>query len=285
MSIKVKNLTKRYGEHTAVNDVSFTLEPDQAFAILGRNGAGKSTIIKSLLGLKKPDSGEILFPENLRVGYLPEERGVYTDATIDEHIKLFGRISGVPDLKKKTIEWLQELEIEQYRDYKLKNLSKGTAQKVQLIITMLHDPDLIILDEPFSGLDPINTKLFLKVIERHAKGKYLLVSSHQMNVVESLCSGVLMLNRGNVIAQGNLDALKAKYGNHSLTLPDTPELRAFMADYPCKYSEGELILTDSDDGSRVQAMLSSLLEHGILPERLHYGQMSLNDLFIYLLKE
>lgn len=285
MSIEIKNLTKQYGERTAVNNVSFTLVPNQPFAILGRNGAGKSTIIKSLLGLKKPSSGKIIFPEGLRVGYLPEERGVYSDATVEEHIELFGRISGVSDLKKKTGEWLEELEIGQYRGYKLKNLSKGTAQKVQLIITLLHDPDLLILDEPFSGLDPINTKLFLQVIERHAKGKYLLISSHQMNVVEGLCNDVLMLNHGNVVAQGHINALKERYGNRSLTLPDTPEMRALMADYPCKCSEGELILTDSDDGSRAQAVLSALLERGVHPEHLHYGQISLNDLFIYLLKE
>ena len=132
-------LSKKYYDKVAVNHISFTMEKGQPLAILGRNGSGKSTTIKSILGLKQPTSGEIILPKNIQIGYLPEERGVYADATVEEHLMLFAELSGVKDIDEKINFWLKELEIEQYRDFKLRYLSKGNAQKVQLIITLIPD--------------------------------------------------------------------------------------------------------------------------------------------------
>ena len=285
MNIEIKDLYKKYDAKAAVNHISFTIEKGKPLAILGRNGSGKSTTIKSILGLKKPTSGKIILPKNIKTGYLPEERGVYVDASVKEHLVLFGELSGVKDIKKKIDYWLKELEIEQYRDFKLKYLSKGNAQKVQLIITLIHDPDFVILDEPFSGLDPVNTKLFYDVIKKHCNSKYLLISSHQMEKVEGLCEDVLMLNNGNAVAQGKITDLKEQYGNSSISVPYSDEAYDVLKKYKPIKRENSLIVNIVDGTASYKNVIIDLIKSPMPMNYLKYDQMSLNDLFIRLLGE
>lgn len=283
--MKLRICIKKYDAKAAVNHISFTIEKGKPLAILGRNGSGKSTTIKSILGLKKPTSGKIILPKNIKTGYLPEERGVYVDASVKEHLVLFGELSGVKDIKKKIDYWLKELEIEQYRDFKLKYLSKGNAQKVQLIITLIHDPDFVILDEPFSGLDPVNTKLFYDVIKKHCNSKYLLISSHQMEKVEGLCEDVLMLNNGNAVAQGKITELKEQYGNSSISVPYSDEAYDVLKKYKPIKRENSLIVNIVDGTASYKNVIIDLIKSPMPMNYLKYDQMSLNDLFIRLLGE
>lgn len=285
MNIEIKDLYKKYDAKAAVNHISFTIEQGKPLAILGRNGSGKSTTIKSILGLKKPTSGEIILPKNIKTGYLPEERGVYADASVKEHLVLFGELSGVKDIKKKIDYWLKELEIEQYRDFKLKYLSKGNAQKVQLIITLIHEPDFVILDEPFSGLDPVNTKLFYDVIKKHCSSKYLLISSHQMEKVEGLCEDVIMLNNGNAVAQGKITELKEQYGNSSISVPYSDEAYDILKKYKPVKRENSLIVNLVAGTASYKNVIIDLIKSPMPMNYLKYDQMSLNDLFIRLLGE
>lgn len=283
MDIEIKNLYKKYDQKIAVNHISFSIKKGVPLAILGRNGSGKSTTIKSILGLKQPTSGEIVLPKGIQIGYLPEERGVYYDATVKEHLVLFGKLSGVKNLNHKIDEWLKELEIEQYRDFKMKFLSKGTAQKVQLIITLLHNPEFVILDEPFSGLDPVNTRLFYKVIQKHCQNKYLLVSSHQMNQVEGLCNDVVMLNNGNVVAQGKIQDLKMKYGHSSIMVPYSDEVYDLLKEYSPKKKGDNLTVDLVDDEDSYKEIIEKLIHCPLILNYLKFDQMSMNELFIRLL--
>ncbi len=285
MDIEIKDLYKKYDQKIAVNHISFSIKKGVPLAILGRNGSGKSTTIKSILGLKQPTSGEVVLPKGIQIGYLPEERGVYSDATVREHLLLFGKLSGVKNLKHKIDEWLKELEIEQYRDFKMKFLSKGTAQKVQLIITLLHDPEFVILDEPFSGLDPVNTQLFYKVIQKHCQNKYLLVSSHQMNQVEGLCNDVVMLNNGNVVAQGKIADLKMKYGHSSIIVPYSDEVYDLLKEYSPKKQGNDLTVDLIDGEDSYKAIIEKLIHCPLILNYLKFDQMSMNQLFIRLLGE
>ena len=285
MSIGVKDLYKKYYDKVAVNHIIFTMEKGQPLAILGRNGSGKSTTIKSILGLKQPTSGEIILPKNIQIGYLPEERGVYADATVEEHLMLFAELSGVKDIDEKINFWLKELEIEQYRDFKLRYLSKGNAQKVQLIITLIHDPDLVILDEPFSGLDPVNSQLFYNVIKKHCADKYLLISSHQMDRVEGLCEQVIMLNNGNTVAQGKIEELKKKHGNSRITIPYSDEAYQVLQKYKPVKREHAIVVDLIDENTTCGEVMNDLIQNNVLMNYLKYDQISMNDLFIRLLGE
>ncbi len=283
MDLMITDLVKKYGSKTVVNGVSLQVKRGCPYGILGRNGAGKTTIIKSILGLKKFDSGHITLPSGVTIGYLPEERGVYSDATVYEHLKFFGELSGTRNLSERINDWMTELEITEYRDFRLRDLSKGTAQKVQLIITLIHEPEVVILDEPFSGLDPVNTKLFMDVIKRHCMDRYFLFSSHQMNVVDEICKEVIFLNHGKCIAQGNIENLRKKYGGSILTLPRTPETERVTENYSRVCNDDNIKINISDNS--YVSVMKELLATGIKLEYMNLSGISLNEMFIRLLGE
>lgn len=215
--ILIKNIEKVY-QNIKIGKVSFSVKRGYPFALLGRNGSGKSTILKIILGLKTADYGEVSLPKNISIGYLPEERGLFLDSTVQEHFELFARLSHVKNRKKRIDHWLDRLDIKDFANISLKNLSKGTAQKVQIGITFIGNPELIILDEPFSGLDPVNTELLKKLIIEESKNKFIIISSHQMNQIEEICKEAIFIKAGKIVDQGEILDLKKKYGDNRLTI-------------------------------------------------------------------
>ncbi|MDF2587346.1 MAG: putative transporter [Anaerocolumna sp.] len=282
MSVTVNGITKKYDRIT-VDNISFELEKNNPYAILGRNGSGKSTIIKIMLGLKKPTCGQVNISKDLKIGYLPEERGIYYDSTVDEHLDLFAKLSHIKKIEPVKKYWLERLELEKFKDLKLKFLSKGTAQKVQLAITLINDPDLIILDEPFSGLDPINMSLFIDVIKEKSADKYTIISSHQMNQVEGLCKEVLFLNQGRVVAQGKINDLKEKFGCNKIRVPYNEELQKELFDFSTYQEGNELIIKAGYQEKDYKRILRKIMDKNLDLSYLHYDNIALNDLFIQLL--
>ncbi len=233
MSLEVRNLTKKYGEKVVVDDLSFQLEKPGVYALLGTNGAGKTTSLRMILGMLVNDGGQVLWQGkpidtmSLNVGYLAEERGLYPKYALMDQLLYFAKLKGVSRkvAKDRIAYWASRLEVEEYLYPKAKKgkkmekpkmaeqLSKGNQQKIQLMAALLSDPQLIILDEPLSGLDPVNTDLFKGIIrEEMNKGKYLIMSSHQMATIEEFCEDITILNRGKAVLQGNLNDIKKSYG-------------------------------------------------------------------------
>lgn len=226
--LEVKNLVKRYSDKTAVNNVSFSIKEGTILGLLGRNGAGKSTIFRCILNIIEQDEGTILYNGNKidekimdRIGYLPEEGSLIASYTVLEQCKYYGALKSMSEknIKEELVKWLKVFEIPEYIDMKIKDLSKGNRQKIQFIISLLHNPDLIILDEPFSGLDPVSVEFFKNVIlDLKKQGKIIVFSSHIMGHVESLCEDVLILEKGNVMLYGNLNKIKKEYSNQSINI-------------------------------------------------------------------
>jgi len=226
--LEVKNVTKRFGNYAAANNVSFTVESGQIFGLLGPNGAGKTTLIRMINNILIPDEGEIyIFGEKLNsdlqnnIGYLPEERGLYKKLKVMEQIIYFARLKGMS--RAAAIErarfWLNKLGASGWENKKIQELSKGMQQKIQFITTILHSPDLIILDEPFSGFDPINTELVKNILlELRAEGKTIILSTHVMSQVEELCDSICMINKGKLVLNGKVSDVKAGYGRNHLVI-------------------------------------------------------------------
>lgn len=227
MSLKVEHLSKKFGEKTAVEDLSFEITKPGVFAFLGTNGAGKSTSIRMILGMLSRDSGTVTWNDKPldimqeRVGYLAEERGLYPKVNILEQMQYFASIKG---MKKKdaapAIDYLfSRLRIDEYKKMKAEQLSKGNQQKVQLAAALLCNPKIIVLDEPLSGLDPVNADLFKSVIrEERDSGKYIIMSSHQMETIEEFCEDLVLLHHGKVVMSGNLNSIKRERGRENLTV-------------------------------------------------------------------
>lgn len=232
MSLVVTNLSKKYGEKTVVDHISFSLEHPGVYAFLGTNGAGKSTSLRMMLGMLAKDSGEVLWKGKpldtmeTNVGYLAEERGLYPKFTLMDQLLYFASLKNVSkeDAKVRIEYWVERLELTEYfhppvvgkkrpKPMKADQLSKGNQQKVQLLAALISDPELLILDEPLSGLDPVNMDLFKQVIhEQVDAGKYIIMSSHQMEVVEEFCEDITILHHGKAVVQGNLNEIKKSYG-------------------------------------------------------------------------
>ena len=229
--LEVKNFTKMFGEKIAVNNVSFSVEKGKIFGIVGRNGAGKSTIFRTILNIIKPTEGEILYENKKidskvldRIGYLPEEGSLIPSYTVLELCEYYGslKLMDNDEIKKNLLMWLEEFNIVEYMNKKIKDLSKGNRQKIQFIVSVLHNPEVLILDEPFSGLDPVSTEeLKNAILKFKDQNKIIIFSSHIMEQVEALCEEFLMIDKGNVLLLGNLNEIRKNYEingttNHSL---------------------------------------------------------------------
>ncbi len=289
--IEVKNLKKSYPGKLAVDNVSFSLQSNEILGVIGPNGAGKSTTIKTILDFLKPDSGEISvfgtkMNESLKnkIGYMPEEKGLYKKYKVTYLITYLAMLKGMDKGRalKRAEEFLLQTGMYEDRNKKIEELSKGMAQMIQLIITIIHDPDLIILDEPFSGLDPVNTSLLKKIImELRSKGKAIILCTHQMNEVEELCDRILMINKGSVVLYGNLKEIRSEYKGHSVYVDLEDELSELKGVLERKDNKSytELVL---DNHTKPQDILDQLIAGGKTVNRFEVGMPSLNEIFIKL---
>lgn len=226
--LELLEVSKRFGRNRAVDGVSFSVEPGRIFGLLGPNGAGKTTTIRMITYILLPDSGRIMLmgrpvgPEQQqRIGYLPEERGLYRRMRVLEQLVYFGRLKGLSarQAQEAARRWLQRLQAMGWEEKRVEELSKGMQQKVQFIASVLHEPDLLILDEPYTGLDPLNTELLTQVIlELKAQGKTILFSTHRMEQVEQLCDDIVLINRGQVVLAGSVREIKARYRKDTIRL-------------------------------------------------------------------
>ena len=225
MVLELRNINKSFGTNHVLKDISFSATKNKTLGLLGRNGHGKSTTIRIIVGMFHADSGEVLIDgakfsrSNFKIGYLPEERGLYQKITILEQMIYFGKLRGMyaADAKKSALKLLDRLEASEYANRKAITLSKGNQQKIQLAIALLNNPDIIILDEPFSGLDPVNGKLLKDVVQENARlSKIILFSSHQLDSVEEFCEDICIINKGEVMLTGNLSDIKEKYPKNKL---------------------------------------------------------------------
>ncbi|MBY0148044.1 ABC transporter ATP-binding protein [Neobacillus niacini] len=288
--LKVENLTKKYGEKHAVEHLSFSVSTGEVFGLLGRNGAGKTTTIKMMLGLVTPDEGSVMWKsqkglKGASFGYLPEERGLYPKAKVADQLSYFARLEGMEKsiIKRSVDYWLDRFDIAMYRNKMAGDLSKGNQQKVQLAATLLHNPDLIILDEPFSGLDPVNTNLLTQVIlEEKQKGKVIIMSSHQMEQVEKFCKEVVLMKDGQALLAGDLETIKNSYGLMYLSLyGDVDKLISFCQEqeYPFEQEEKRIIVPLKSDQEPL-TVLTQLKNENIEVSEVTYLQPTLHQIFV-----
>lgn len=253
MRLELKDIYKSFGEKQVLKGISLQAESGSALGILGRNGAGKTTTIRILLDVFPSDRGEVLIDgkpidrNKIRFGYLPEERGLYPKKKIADQLSYFAQLKGMSRRKaaQAVDVWLEKFGMSEYKDKKLDTLSKGNQQKIQLITAVIHDPDIVILDEPFSGLDPVNAMMLEDVVkEEMARGKIVLFSSHQMNYIEEFCDNIAILNGGEIVLQGKLIEIKHHYSRDKLVI-HSEETEEIMHEYPecCeKTGESELLM-------------------------------------------
>lgn len=298
MKLEVKGLYKAFGEKEVLHGISFSVESGKALGLLGRNGAGKTTTIRIIMNVFRGNAGEILLDGKpfralgTNVGYLPEERGLYPKKKVGEQILYLASLRGLKGsrARKNMRYWLERLEVGEYENQKLETLSKGNQQKVQLAQTLVCDPQIIILDEPFSGLDPVNSQVLKDVISQQiAQGKLVIFSSHQMGYVEEFCEDIVILNHGNIVLDGNLRDIKKEFGKDRLVLSLTDrngeEAAAAAGEIfrDLAETEGlrrEQVILKLKEGSTKQMLLKRLAESDLDVERFGSYEPSLNDIFV-----
>jgi len=291
MGLEVKNVNKTYGEKTVVDNISFNMQKPGVFGLLGTNGAGKTTTIRMILGIIKKDSGKITWNEKqvdrkyVNFGYLPEERGIYPKTKIYDQLMYFAKLKGMKkqEADKEIKTWAERLKVEEYTYMLAEKLSKGNQQKVQFITAVMHNPELIVLDEPFSGLDPVNTEILKGVmIELINKGKYIIMSSHQMSTIEEFCTELIILNKGKTVMQGNLNEIKNSYKANKIeveTLQNIEEIikQADLEISFAKENSYEIKVNSEEQGYKLYNMLA---QSNIKVNRFEIKKPSLHDIFI-----
>ncbi len=287
MQLQLQDICKNFGPKEVLKGVSFTAESGRAFGLLGRNGAGKTTSIRILMNVFSADAGRVLLDgapvdyNKLRIGYLPEERGLYPKKKIFEQLVYFAQLQGMnkTDAAAAVDYWLQRLEMTEYRNKRLDTLSKGNQQKIQLVTALAHDPHIVILDEPFSGLDPVNAMLLKDVVrEEIARGKIVLFSSHQMNYIEEFCDHIAILHGGQIALTGELKEIKHAYPRNKLLVRSRAAGQIAEAFSGKLFSNDEVLLTLSDPSEKA-AVMQSLAGRFDLDE-LRVFEPSLNDIFV-----
>ncbi len=289
MILELKNIEKSFGEKKVLTGVSFKAEGGKAFGLLGRNGAGKTTSIRILMDVFPANSGEVLIdckPINYNkvgIGYLPEERGLYPKKTIIDQLTYFAELKGMSHKAavKSVDYWLERLGMMEYRNKRLDTLSKGNQQKIQLVTALAHDPDIVILDEPFSGLDPVNAMLLKDVVkEQISKGKIVLFSSHQMSYIEEFCDSIAILNAGKVALHGDLHDIKRDYPRDRLVVrTEHPEQIQTDFGTACKVMENGALLIQLSSPEEKKTVMTRLVEHYDIDE-VKVFEPSLNDIFV-----
>lgn len=291
MSLVLKNVSKTFVGKKAVDNISFAMEKPGVYGLLGTNGAGKTTTIRMLLGIIKKDCGEITWKDkavdrkNVNFGYLPEERGVYPKTKILDQLMYFAQLKGIrkEDAIESINKWAKELKVEEYLNMPAEKLSKGNQQKIQFMTAIIHDPELVVLDEPFSGLDPVNTEILKNIIVNLVKdGKYIIMSAHQMSTIEEFCTEILILNKGKTVLQGNLKEIKDTYPVNKLELNANQDIKKYIEDQKMiienEANNNYIIKISSEDSANI--LLQQLIKDGIKINKFEIKKPSLNDIFI-----
>ncbi len=298
MKLEVKGLRKSFSGNEVLHGISFSVESGKALGLLGRNGAGKTTTIRILMDVFKADSGEILIdgkkfePRNYQIGYLPEERGLYPKKKVTDQIVYLAQLRGVPtkEAKESTKIWLEKLGIEEYANRTLDSLSKGNQQKVQLAQTLVCNPEIVILDEPFSGLDPVNAQILKDTVrELISQNKLVIFSSHQMSYVEEFCEEIAIVNKGEIVLSGNLKEIKKEFGNNRLIL-SANNLTLSDLESICKDKFKDLVIVNEVkknylilelfDSVKKNQLLENILKENIEIETFSMYEPDLTDIFV-----
>ncbi len=292
--LEVRNLVKGFGQTRAVDGINFTANAGQIFGLVGRNGAGKTTTMRMISDIYLPDSGEILFDDAKRsenfhrqVGYLPEERGLYRFMSVMANLLFLAEIKGVPPevAEPKALKYLQRFDLAKNAGSPLDRLSKGNQQKVQFIGTILHEPELVILDEPFSGLDPVNLNMFKDVIaELKQSGKIVILSAHQMDVAEKLCDHVALINQGKLLLNAPMAEIKRQYSQSVVSLSAEGDL-SFIGTLPyvtSVHNFGQQITVQVKTNADIQALLRDIILRNVELKSFQANEMSLHDIFVSL---
>ncbi len=308
MSLSVKNLTKKYGDKTVVDNLNFTISEPGVYALLGTNGAGKTTTLRIILGMLAKNEGEVLWnnkpldPVKTNVGYLAEERGLYPKFSLLDQLLYFAKLRNVSrsEAMKRITHWSDRLEVNEYifppktkarssaKARRADQLSKGNQQKIQLMAALISDPELIILDEPLSGLDPVNTDLFKSIIkEEIAKEKYLIMSSHQMPTIEEFCSDITIMNRGKAVLQGDLNQIKKGYGRVNLFVKSDQEIAPYIQSFGLKIENKTPSEYHLKVNGEQQAMefLAKLINDNVPIIKFELREPSLHEIFIEKVEE
>jgi ABC-2 type transport system ATP-binding protein len=289
LAVEVSHITKSFAEKTVVNDLSFSVGQGEIFGLIGPNGAGKTTTIRMMMDIIKPDSGSVtILGEKLgettknKLGYLPEERGLYKKLSVLESITYLASLKGMNQqaISEKANHLLTQTGMLPHQGKKIEELSKGMGQIIQFIITIIHDPQLVILDEPFASLDPVNTELLKgMVVDLKNQGKAVILSTHQMNQVEELCDRILMVNKGRSVLYGNLTEIKARYRDNSVLLDVEGEPGDIPGVVGKRANRGhvELLL---DEKTTPQQLLEQLVSRGLIIKRFEIASPPLNEIFL-----
>ena len=291
MSLVLKNVSKSFVGKKAVDNISLELSKPGVYGLLGTNGAGKTTTIRMILGILKKDSGTITWNgkevnrKSVNFGYLPEERGVYPKTKIYDQLMYFAELKGMDknsadaSIKK----WAKELKVEEYLQMTAEKLSKGNQQKIQFMTAIIHNPELVILDEPFSGLDPVNTGILKDIIIGLVKdGKYVIMSAHQMATIEEFCEDILILNRGKTVLQGNLNEIKATYPVNRMKISANQNIDDLINSFNMNIENtvGTEYTIRIDGEEKAHELLNKVVSQGIKVSKFEIMKPTLNDIFI-----
>ena len=293
-AIEVSQASKSFRGTRAVNDLSFTVGTGEVFGMVGPNGAGKTTTLRMLMDIIKPDTGEIIIlgeaineETKNRIGYLPEERGLYRKITVSESLAYLAALKNMKRrlARDRAAELLERVDMLQHKNKKIEELSRGMGQIIQFIATILHDPELIVLDEPFAGLDPVNTELLKGLIlELKGQGKSIILSTHMMNQVEELCDRVLMINKGQAVLYGSLGEIKSRFRNNSIFI-ECDRIPDRLPGVVGRQDHGKYLELFLDGQTPPSKVLSALVNNGVTVDRFEVSTPSLNEIFIQVVKE
>jgi ABC-2 type transport system ATP-binding protein len=292
--VEVSHLAKRFGKTQAVADVSFTVEPGEIFGLLGPNGAGKTTTIRMMLDIFRPDAGEVRIfggtldaPRKRRIGYMPEERGLYKDQKLEPTLVYLASLKGMDErtARSRLGPWMERLELDAHREKKVQELSKGMQQKAQIIATLLHEPDLVVIDEPFSGLDPLSTRMVKQILEEQRQaGHSVLMSTHQMYQVEALCDRIVLIDEGYSVLYGAVNEIKRNFAGNAVTIEGQGDLSDIPGVLETRHQNGTWHLA-LELGTNPQEVLRTLAARkNVRIERFELAEPSLDDIFIHVVQ-
>lgn len=294
-TVTVSSISKKFGRVEAVKDVSFEVYPGEIFGLLGPNGAGKTTTIRIMMDIFKPDAGQVIILDGTldqekkrRIGYMPEERGLYKDLKLEQTLIFFATLKGLDEATARShLEtWLKRLDLYQHRHKQVQELSKGMQQKAQFIATLLHDPELIVIDEPFAGLDPVNTRLVKEIIEEQRQaGKAIIMSTHQMYQVEALCNRIVLINNGRTVLYGKVDEIKRNFAGNAILIEGQGDFTNIPGVLEARHQNGTWQMALAG-GTNPQEILRTLAaREDVRVERFEIAEPSLDDIFITVVEE